>query len=65
VLVSARGHRGNVEKLTHAGMLLLLLLLREHVRLLGLEMRQRVGIGPHAWLHAHHRPCLADGAVGP
>jgi hypothetical protein len=61
--VVSRGQRGDDGQLTHAGVLLLLL--REHVRLLGLEVRQRVGVRPHAWLHAHHGPCLADGAVGP
>jgi hypothetical protein len=39
---------------------MLLLLLGKHMSLLGLQMRQRVGIGSaHAWVHAHHGAGLA------
>jgi len=47
-------------RLTH-GVLLLLLL--EHMGLLGLEVLQRVCVGAHAGLH--HGTSLTDGAVGP
>jgi hypothetical protein len=62
IVLSVGGQLGRVGLLTHSGMLLLLL--RKHVRLLRLEMRQRMGIRAHAWLHAHHRSSLAHGTVG-
>jgi hypothetical protein len=34
------------------------------VPLLRLQMRQRMRVGSHTRLHAHHGPCLADGAIG-
>jgi hypothetical protein len=43
---------------------MLLLLLREHVRLLRLQMRQRVRVGAHTRLHAHHGPSLAHRTIG-
>lgn len=42
----------------------MLLLLLEHLGLLGLQMGEGMCIGPHSGLHAHHGPCLADGAIG-
>jgi hypothetical protein len=51
-----------LDVLTHGRMLLLL---RKHVCLLRLQMRQCVCIGPsHAWLHAHHGTWLAHRTIG-
>lgn len=51
----------HVEGLTHPRMLLLLL---EHLGLLWLQVRERMCVGSHARLHAHHRTGLADGPIG-
>jgi hypothetical protein len=49
------------EKLTHSRMLLLL---REHVGLLRLQMRQRMRVrASHTRRHAHHGPSLAHRAI--
>jgi hypothetical protein len=70
LLEHCRGHYLRVSRvivwrfgaLTHCRMLLLL---RKHVRLLGLQMRKRVCVGSsHAWLHAHHGPRLANRPIG-
>jgi hypothetical protein len=47
----------------HVHLLLRLLLLEELSGLLGLQMLQGMIVRPHARLHAHHRPRLADWAA--